>query len=196
LIVLLVFPLNPLKAQKDSLTTKKDTSVFSNQQPSLQTPKPPIHSPKKAAILSAILPGAGQAYNHKYWKMPVIYAGFAGLGYFFAFEETRFDLYSNAYQQSVKGNTNLIDPSIRAQGYDTQQLLDEKMFYNRYRDLAFIGCTALYLLNIVDAAVDAHFWHFKENMSDDLTFHIKPSCLPVAGSILPVPALRLSLSFR
>jgi len=151
------------------------------------------HNPKKAAVYSTLIPGLGQAYNHKYWKIPLIYAAGISLGYLFHYEESRFELFTTAYHQSVAGQTSQIDPSIA--GWDTGQLLEWKNYYNRYRDLCFIGCTAVYLLNILDATVDAHLWHFKQNMGDDLSFRVQPSCIPVMGSTLPAPALSLKLSF-
>ncbi len=186
--------LKQAKGQTDSTThtTQVDPKAKEASEKPLLFAKP--HSPKKAALYSALLPGLGQGFNHKYWKIPVIYAAGAGLGYFFYFEENKFAYFTDAYHQSVAGNLNRIPESIR--GYSTEQLLEEKGYYNRYRDLAFIGCAALYLLNIVDAAVDAHLYHFKDFMSDDLSLRIRPSCLPVTGSALPAPGFRLSFSME
>jgi hypothetical protein len=155
---------------------------------------PPAHSPKKAALLSAVLPGAGQAFNHKYWKIPVIYAGGAGLGYFFWYEQTTFDFFTKAYHQSLAHNYSAIDPSLR--NYTADDLLSQKNRFNRYRDLSVIAMTALYVLNILDATVDAHLWHFEQNISDDLTLRTKPTAIPLFGSPLPAPGLSLTLSFH
>jgi hypothetical protein len=180
------------QTDSSSHTVQVDPKAKEATQKPLLFAKP--HSPKKAALYSALIPGLGQGFNHKYWKIPVIYAAGVGLGYFFYFEENKFAYFTDAYHQSVAGNLNRIPLSI--QGYSTEQLLEEKGYYNRYRDLAFIGCAALYLLNVVDAAVDAHLYHFKDFMSDDLSLRIRPSCLPVIGSTLPAPGLRLSFSME
>jgi hypothetical protein len=180
--------------------------ILYGQQDTTQTPQPekkalpPPHYPKRAALMSAVIPGLGQAYNHKYWKIPVIYIAGAGLGYLLYYEQHKFDFYTGAYHQSVTNQqmnyppTYRIDPSIA--GWDTGQLLEWKNYYNRYRDLSFIGCTAVYLLNILDATVDAHLWHFKERVNDDLSFRISPSAIPVIGYTLPAPGIHLSLSIR
>ena len=153
-----------------------------------------MHSPKKAALMSTIVPGLGQVYNHKYWKMPVIYGAFAGLGYFFWYEQKQFDIFTAAYHKSLAGNTAAIDPSIRF--YDSSQLLEWKNYFNRYRDLSIIGITLVYVINIVDATVDAHLWHFDKNISDDLSMRFSPGLSPVFGSVMPAPGVHLTLSFR
>jgi hypothetical protein len=141
-----------------------------------------------------MLPGLGQIYNHKYWKVPVIYGALSGLGYFLWYEQTQFDLFTAAYHNSLAGNIASIDPSIRR--YDSATMLEWKNYFNRYRDLAVIGITVVYVINILDATVDAHLWHFDKNISDDLSLHVSPSCTPLFGQVLPAPALRLSFSFR
>lgn len=191
--------LGQTKAQKDSvvpvdsLALKKKTDFYV---PPKSGAKPllPAHSPKKAAAYSALLPGLGQAYNHKYWKIPFIYAAGAGLGYFFWYEQYQFDFFTKAYHQSVAGSTLQIDPAVRNRS--TDYLLEEKNYFNRYRDLSVIGLTALYVLNIVDATVDAHLWHFDQNISDDLGMKVSPALVPVFGQLTPLPGFRMSLGFR
>jgi hypothetical protein len=168
-----------------------DTSTVYKEEPAAPKLPPPAHSPKKAAILSAVLPGLGQIYNHKYWKVPVIYAAGVGLGYFFAFEQQQYTYYNNAYQQRTSGNAAAVDPALAA--FDNYRLLSDKDYYNHYRDLAVIGMSVLYVLNVLDAAVDAHLWHFKEQISDNLSIHLRPALNPVYGMVLPAPGLRLSL---
>lgn len=128
------------------------------------------HSPKKAALFSALLPGAGQAYNRKYWKMPLIYAGFAGLGYAIQFNNKKYALYRDAYRLRVDSDPNTIDAFDGL--YSNTDLVTLKNSYHRYRDLSIIGAVALYFLNIIDANVDAHLFTF--DVSDDLSFNFQP----------------------
>ncbi|MBL0341749.1 MAG: hypothetical protein IPP71_12895 [Bacteroidetes bacterium] len=70
------------------------------------------HSPTKASVLSAILPGAGQAYNHKYWKIPIIYAGFAGLGYLVKINNDDYKIYKEAYRFRLDGDESTTDSFV------------------------------------------------------------------------------------
>jgi hypothetical protein len=181
---LLFFTISAVHAQNDSLS--KPAPVKKNV--------PPVHSPHKAAAMSAIVPGLGQFYNHKYWKIPVIYVAGIGLGYFLWYEQGNMDYYNFNYQQSVNLNYYKMDPAARF--YNTDQLLEEKNRFNHYRDLAFIGCLALYTINVLDAAVDAHLWHFDQRINDDLGMRVSPSVQPGYGSLLPVPGLHLTFCLK
>lgn len=128
------------------------------------------HSPKKAAMKSAILPGLGQIYNKKYWKLPIIYVGFAGLGYAIGFNARKWKTFSNAYRLRIDGDTTTIDEFVGVHSDAT--LLTLKNFYKRNMDLSILFTVVLYALNIVDAAVDAHL--FEYDISDDLTLRMDP----------------------
>jgi hypothetical protein len=185
---LLLCSFSSLHAQEDSSAQHIRSSVPPNKT------LPELHSPKRAAAMSAMLPGLGQIYNHKYWKVPVIYGAFAGLGYFFWYEQVQFDLFTASYHKSLAGNTAAIDPSLRR--YDAATLLEWKNYFNRYRDLSIIGISLVYVVNILDATVDAHLWHFEQKINDDLSLHIAPGCSPIYGQVLPAPTLHLRFSFR
>jgi len=147
---------------------------------SIQEPVPGnqhIHSPKKATIMSAVLPGLGQTYNRKYWKLPIIYGGFAGLVYSIGFADKRYKDYKEAYILRVDGDLKTIDkydPQLDngEAKYSQDGLLQLKEYYRKNRDLSYILTAALYILNIIDANVDAHFFDF--DISKDLTLKIKP----------------------
>lgn len=145
-----------------------------------------IHSPRKASIYSAVLPGAGQAYNKKYWKIPVIYAGFGVLGYFVKTNNDEYKIYKNAYKFRLDGDESTVDQFVGI--YADQDLVTLKNFYRRNRDLSIIGMSVLYILNIIDASVDAHLFHF--NVSDDLTLQVEPS-LQYGLNTHPSVALRM-----
>jgi hypothetical protein len=144
--------------------------------------KSDFHSPRKATILSAILPGAGQAYNKKYWKMPIIYAGMFGLGYLVKTNNEEYNNYKDAYKLRLDGDPATTDEYVGV--YSDQDLVTLKDYYRRNRDLSALGIGVIYILNILDAAVDAHLYHF--NVSDDLTLDITPFAIPAAKPIAAV----------
>ncbi len=128
------------------------------------------HSPKKAAILSTVCPGLGQIYNKKYWKLPIIYVGFGALAYSINYNQVKYKKYLNDLKDSYNNTyTGLYQPD---------QLNTLQHYYHRYRDLSVIGAAALYLLNIVDANVDAHLFTF--DVSEDLSFHLRPALINTA----------------
>lgn len=146
-----------------------------------------VHSPKKASIFSACLPGLGQAYNKKYWKIPIIYGGFATLGYFIRWNNQNYTVSKQAYKDLTDTDPatdsykklkeiiyfNLNNPSDVVNL--KQGLISNQDYYRRNRDLLIIVTIAFYGLNIIDASVDAHFYNF--DISDDLTLHVQPVIL-------------------
>ena len=129
-----------------------------------------VHSPKKAVWMSAVLPGLGQIYNKKYWKVPIIYAGGAYLVYAFSFNQSQYTRFKNAYIALTDGDPNTVDEFNGLVPKD--QLLYYKDQYRRNRDLSVIGFFGLYILQLVDASVDAYFFDF--DVSDDLSLKIIP----------------------
>jgi len=142
------------------------------------TEKKIVHSPKKAALYSTFVPGLGQAYNKKYWKIPVIYAGFGALAYSFNFNQTRFLKYRNAYKYRIDGDPNTVDDFVGVYSDDNLNTLQK--YYHRYRDLTVIGAAVLYVLNIVDASVDAHLFAF--DVSDNLSMNIEPALINTSAT--------------
>jgi len=145
--------------------------LFSSNNASPQSVQDSIeraHSPAKATVFSALLPGAGQFYNRKYWKIPVIYGAFAGLGYLIKFNNDRFQTYRDAFVLRTDGDPLTVDEFEGR--YSESDLTTLKDFYRRNRDLSFIFAGLIYVLNIVDASVDAHLFYF--DVSDDLSLRI------------------------
>lgn len=158
-----------------------------------QKPKPEKqkrHSPAKAAVFSAVLPGLGQAYNKKYWKIPIVYAGLGGLGFAVYHTASNFNAYRNAYRLQVDENPLTVG---QVNGIsDASTLKSYRDYYKRYLDISAI-CTAVwYTLNIVDAAVDAHL--FEWNMRDDLSVSWRPVVQPYGG--LQQPQAMAGVSIR
>ena len=146
--------------------------------------------------MSAILPGLGQAYNRKYWKIPIIYAGLAGLTYSIVENNKKFDRFREAYILRADLDSNTIDiydiQLVNGESkYSEAQLQYYKELYRKRRDLSIIFTAALYLLNIIDAAVDAHF--FTYDISDDLSLNFQPEYHWTGNNTDPYIGGRLSL---
>jgi hypothetical protein len=168
-------------AQKSDTTKSDTTKVQVNK----------YHSPKKAAMFSAILPGSGQIYNKKYWKVPIVYVGFAGLAYAFQFNQSLYVDYRDALKFRIDNDPSTTDKYVGV--YSDDQLTTLYKYYHRYRDLTVIGGLTLYLLNVVDAAVDAHLFTF--NVSDDLTLNIHPALINTASSKRYTTGIGLHITF-
>ncbi|MEX1188478.1 MAG: DUF5683 domain-containing protein [Bacteroidia bacterium] len=201
--ILALFQLN-LAAQTDSIPApvKKTAgmSVMKENKPapiekkvmdkdSSSIAKVSEHSPKRAALYSAMLPGLGQVYNKKYWKVPIIAVGAGALVYSFNFNQNNFSRFK---LELIKRQQNLgnLDPDLDR--YTDANLNELQDFYRRNRDLSIVGMALLYALNIIDATVDAHLFDF--NVSDDLSLKIRPSAVYTAFS--PIPAAGIGLNFR
>lgn len=144
----------------------------------IETKAEKTHSIKKATIYSAVLPGLGQAYNRKYWKIPIVYAGFGVLTYFIVTNTQEFKKFEEAYVYVANGETYPIDNDY-VDKYNLDQLQTGMDDYRRFRDLSYIITGVWYVLNILDAHVDAHFYDFE--ISEDLSLKWQPYFKP-AGS--------------
>lgn len=185
-ILLWVLP-NTANAQ---IETERDTvEVIDTTQPKKISYKG-RHSPRKAAIFSAVLPGLGQVYNRKYWKLPIIYGGFAGLGYGIGVNHRNWRTYSDAFR-IVANDTSVSSYSIDGRNYSQSQLRELKNYYKRNRDMFLIFTGVLYVLNIIDATVDAHLFDF--DVSDDLSMRIEPIWQPNMGNATGFTGLRIQL---
>lgn len=139
-------------------------------------------NPRKATMLSAAFPGAGQIYNRQWWKAPVIYAGLGVLGYFVHVNHGYYTDYRNAYIDFVDGDptTNrYMDLDALKKGYEItnddyfESLLEnQKDYYRRNRDLLVFSMIGVYVLNILEANVAAHLYDF--DVSDDLSLNLSP----------------------
>lgn len=145
--------------------------------------------PGKAALLAAILPGAGQIYNHSYWKLPLVYGGLGGIIYGEYFYQSRYTEFANAVNlvqadQKNLQNTKTLGPEA-AKVLSLDGLRTGVVFYRGNRDIFYLYTGLVYGLQIVDALVDAHLKDF--DVSDDLTFHWEPTLLAVPGQALALP---------
>ena len=166
-LLIFLFPTETL-AQAEVYTEPVDTSKVEAKSIKLKEPKK--HSPKRAVILSALLPGLGQVYNKKYWKLPIIYGGFGGLSYWLYTSTQEYKTYRNALKIRFDDDPNTVDEFDGS--VSENNLIELKNYYKRNLDLSVIFMAVLYALNLVDAAVDAHLFNF--DVSDDLSMRIQP----------------------
>ena len=144
--------------------------------------------PGKAALLAAILPGAGQVYNRRWWKLPLVYGSLGGVIYGEWFYQMRFTEFVNASNAVKTRQKQLFDTTLGPQAslQRSVEALDAGVvFYRGNRDIFYLYIGLAYGLQIVDALVDAHLKDF--DVSDDLTLHWQPTLLPVPGRALALP---------
>jgi hypothetical protein len=165
LLLLLVFScwcFQKVQAQNDSTTV---------------VPKDTTHSIKKAIIFSAVLPGSGQIYNHlampkgkkkAYWKVPLIYAGLGATGYLMIHNNTLKNDLRTEYESRQAGNA----ASSQFEIYDDAGLLQLYSIHRQRRDLFILALGFVYLLNVADAGVEAHFVTF--DVSEKLSMSVEP----------------------
>lgn len=188
IILAFLFLVSKTVAQSDTIILGKDTSTLTKPE------KKAIYSTaRKASIMSAILPGLGQAYNKKYWKIPIIYAGLGGFGYMFLTNNKQFNLY-RANVVAYNDDDSLTLPAMPEFSSDQSQVL--KLYYRKNRDFAVIGFSLIYLINIIDANVDAHLKTF--DVSDDLSIHLEPwqSTYKTNSGYRTATGLSIKLNFK
>lgn len=154
-------------AMKDTL--KKDRLAFDT-----------THSPKKAMLLSAVLPGAGQAYNRKFWKMPIVYAAMGTSVYFIIENNRNYKLYRSEYVYRLNNGGSFSNPDLQLYSDGQLRILLDQ--YRRWRDLSYVALAGFYALQIVDAAVDGYLW--RHDTSRDLSFAFRPSFISTTGGML------------
>lgn len=157
--------LQPAKKKRDWSTWRPDT--------------------KRALWLALVLPGAGQIYNRKYWKLPIIYGGFVGCAYAVTWNNQMYHDYSQAYLDIVDDNPNTdsynkflhLGAKITDENKSrfTEIFRQRKDRYRRWRDMGMFVMIGIYALSVIDAYVDASLSEF--DISDDLTLRVEPAVL-------------------
>ena len=148
------------------------------------------HSPRKATIYSALLPGLGQVYNKKYWTVPVLYGAFALTGYFINYNNVRYHKYNKELIARDQKDTLSFNPSLV--NLDDASVKSASTDFRRYRDLDIVIAALIYVLNIVDAHVDAHLFYF--NVDDNLSLRVTPQLRQLQNQAV-VPNLSLKFNF-
>jgi TM2 domain-containing membrane protein YozV len=168
-----------------------NNNVYSQSNVKNDTITKRTHSPKKATLL-ALIPGAGQIYNKKYWKLPIVYAGFAVTGYFAAWNRANYLKFNQAYRCKVNNPDNQLivtynpdDDSYYcslnnkvecdnelAKQYETDQLKAYTDSYRRDMEFSYILMGLWYVIQMLDATVDAHLYYW--NVNEDLSVRLEP----------------------
>ena len=184
--ILTILPESPLYAQErnDTLSAQtdvRDTLIFDGTKKdtsgknvlALDTALSKKHNPKVAIFRSAVLPGWGQAYNKKYWKIPIVYGALGTTAGFFLFNIKTYNELRQAViykSDNIPGNDLLIPPEFRTYRVETLQSI--RNTYRQYIDYSVLVFIVFWGLNVVDAAVDAHLKAF--DVSSDLSLKLKP----------------------
>ena len=144
-------------------------------------------NPKRALWLALVIPGGGQIYNRKYWKLPIIYGGFMGCIYAMSWNNTMYKDYSQAYldlvdnDPSTESYKTFLHIGSAAIKTDADKRRYEDLFkkrrdkYRRWRDLSFFVMLGVYALSVVDAYVDAELSVF--DISKDLSLRVEPTII-------------------
>lgn len=149
-----------------------------------------IPNPTKATWLALVIPGSGQIYNRKYWKLPIIYGGFAGCAYALTWNNKMYKDYMQAYKDAALGNWeansihDLLPPGYLDRTPKTQiteTLRKRKDTYRRYRDLSIFAFIGVYLISVIDAYVDAELSNF--DITPDLSMRVEPAVINSQYSI-------------
>ncbi len=178
----LFFLASGVAAQKNSLKGSVPDSILEKK-----------HSPTKATIMSACVPGLGQIYNKKYWKVPIIYAGFGVLGYLIYFNTDEYLTYKSALIEKENGTSNGNYKHL-TEKYTADELLSAVEYYRRNLEISILVSSVWYILNIVDATVDAHM--FTYNINKELSLRVEPVLLNRYDYKDFTSGIKLSLKFK
>ena len=163
--------------KKDTVLVVKDTTAYKEIDPL---------TPAKAAFYSAILPGLGQAYNKKYWKIPLVYGAIGTSLYFYIDNNKKYHDYRDAYKRRLEGYND-----DNYQFLDESRLIAGQKFYQRNRDLSALFVVGFYVLNIIDANVDAALIQF--NVNERLS--MRPEIYPADVTFKPNVGLTFNYKF-
>ena len=179
----------------DSAALRRATDSIARAAGAPQLPKARfVPDPKRALWLSLVLPGAGQIYNRKYWKLPIIYGGFLGCAYALTWNQMMYRDYSQAYLDIMDDDPNtdsyldMLPPRYDITGREEQfkQIFKRKKdFSRRYRDLSAFCFVGVYLLSVIDAYVDAQLSVF--DISPDLSMSLEPAVIGTPNSLGDTP---------
>lgn len=178
-VLLFLFSVSSLFAQEaDTTGLPEHMSVISADTLATIDPDTIDHSPTKAIMFALVLPGLGQAYNSKYYKIPIVYGALGAVGYAIHFNSTNYKQASLDYAMDA---SDLNERYLRA--------------WRRNLELSYIGLIAVYALQVIDAYVDANLYAW--DVSKDLSFRIQPDISPffLPGNA-PVTTYGLSCSLR
>ena len=206
-----------IKADSSRIEAAADSTVRSVMLAADSLPKPAqikmeFKPDPKKAVLMALVPGLGQIYNRKFWKLPIVYGGLMGCMYAVTWNNRNYQDYSAAYKDIMMDAEEPNRPveefhtswqDFLGVGYDPKewvtntnfqtQLKNRKDYYRRYRDLSIIITVGVYALSIIDAYVDDQLFDF--DISPDLSMHWEPSVTPQTAYSSRSYGLNCSIKF-
>lgn len=184
-MLLLALPLSRMRADEIYYTEDTTQTASSEYVHYVDLTRKPIAL--RAVWLGAIVPGMGQIYNGSYWKLPIVYGGFAGCAYAISYTNGRYTDYKEAYRDLYTDKVLSTDPNrsynaLLPEGYTIDRLGGRGEYlkllernqrsFRRYRDISIVASIAVYLLSLIDAYVDAQLFDF--DISDDLSLDVEP----------------------
>jgi uncharacterized protein DUF5683 len=190
-----------IKSRSDSLSLKRDSAKSKRFVPKITKEKTyhpdSLHDPHKALIRSLMVPGWGQLYNHKWWKVPLIYGGLGLLGDVIIFNNNYYNIFLKEAQLRERGVTTNLNPLLaQVSTADVDTYTD---LYRRNRDLGILGFIGGWGIQMIDAYIDAKFQH-SYTMDNDLSFKIRPSIMsqPVyaLSSTTYIPSVTITFTLR
>ena len=184
ILIVLLFCFQQNSIAQDSLSVKKSV-------------KPEFRAePQRATMLALTFPGLGQVYNRKYWKIPLVYAGFGGLAYAISYNSSRYITYMKAYQDYTDNipetdsylellsfaNPEDYDPVLHPNVYAhyKEQMLHGVDYFKKYRDFSYIGIALWFVVTVLDGNVDASLFNY--DISNNLDLEITPVRMPLSGA--------------
>ena len=184
-LLFFLFMWNISAQQTDTTSIKKEKPLTTTEQLLKK------HNPKVAIALSAVIPGSGQIYNKKWWKVPIIYAGLGVSSYLIYDFAVKTKSYQNEYKYRINGQLDNLNPKYSI--YTDENVLALKNYYRRNMEISIAAFAIIYLLNIVDAAVDAHLFYF--DISDELSMSMQPFVAPNIASSSWNKGMTLAIKF-
>jgi hypothetical protein len=185
-------------AQSDTIIFQAEPVFVPKKQKNISsdTVRMKMHSPKKASWL-ALIPGAGQIYNKKYWKLPIVYAGLGATGYLIYRFSDSTAMYRKEYVARMTEDT-LLNPHLselnpKLSGISDESILMRRNNFRRNMEICVAACAIIYLLSIIDASVDAHLFYY--DVSDNLSVSIRPQINYDIINRKSTPSLALVLKF-
>ena len=179
-----------------------DSTAVSSTMGKIRTFNP---DPQRALWMSALCPGLGQIYNRRYWKLPIVVGAFVGLSYGASWNNRMYKDYSKGYRDvmdddpDTRSYMDFFPPTVKESDLDKawlqKAMKNKRDYFRRYREICIIAMVGVYLINIVDAYVDASLAHF--DISPDLTLDVAPTAIDsgVTGGRLPSLGLQCAFSF-
>ena len=172
----------PMLTRTDSMLIANNTPKYKPSKRSRETWRPQA---KRALWLALVIPGAGQIYNRKYWKLPIVYGGFVGCLYALRWNNQMYSDYSQAYSDIMDNDpqTKSYESFLHLGSQLTQENLaryqnvfrQRKDRYRRWRDMSIFALVAVYALSVIDAYVDASLSEF--DISKDLSLKVAPTVI-------------------